>query len=189
MKRNFLSIAMLLLVMAAVTAAANTTLTEDPLTGLPVVPSPDRLHLGNQPVVLPETQVCKSKALMNFYRPNGIQVNSTVAWYASRLLGFKKTHAWANARTQDTFYKSDGTAIVSITGDPGPDGQDAEVYGIVYGKFTPGISEIFREDRPEHNDVALQETSIVCDLRLGNSHLKLVVMTVLSSRTTVRTEK
>jgi hypothetical protein len=141
MKRNFLSIGMLLLVIAAVTGAANKTLTEDPLTGLPVVPSPDRLHLGNEPVVLPETQVCKSKALMNFYRPNGIQVNSTVTWYASRLQGFKKTHAWANSRTQDTFYKSDGTAIVSITGDPGPDGQDAEVYGIVYGKFTPGISE------------------------------------------------
>jgi hypothetical protein len=141
MKRNFVSIGILLLVTAVVAPAANKTLTEDPLTGLPIVPSADRLHLGNAPVVLPETQVCKSKGLMDFYRPNGIQVNSTLAWYAARLQGFRKTHAWANSRTQDTFYKPDGTVIVSITGDPGPDGQDAEVYGIVYGKFTPGISE------------------------------------------------
>jgi hypothetical protein len=121
--------------------AANKTLTADPLTGLPIVPSPDRLHLGNEPTVLPQTKICKSNAKMNFYSPNGIQVDATVAWYAQQLHGFKKTHAWANKRSQDTFYKPDGTVIVSITGEPGTDGQNTDVHGIVYGRFEPAITE------------------------------------------------
>ena len=121
--------------------AGNKTLTQDPLTGQPIVPSPDRLHLGSEPTVLPDTKICKSNAKMDFYSPNGIQVNATVAWYAARLTGFKKTHGSHDKRSQDTFYKPDGTMIVSITGEPGTDGQDGDVHGIVYGKFEPALAE------------------------------------------------
>ncbi len=43
-------------------------LTTDPLTGLPLHPATDsRLHLGNEPTQLPESQVCKSKMEVDFY--------------------------------------------------------------------------------------------------------------------------
>lgn len=141
MKCYSILLGFVILGLAFTAPAANKTLTSDPLTGLPIVPSPDRLHLGNEPMVLPDTKMCKSNAKMNFYSPNGIQVHATVAWYAGQLPGFKKTHAWASQRSQDTFYKPDGTMIVSITGDPGPDGQDTDVHGIVYGKFDPPLAE------------------------------------------------
>jgi hypothetical protein len=141
MKRHLPLLGFVLLRMTLSAPAANKTLTADPLTGLPIVPSPDRLHLGNEPTVPPETKICRSNAQMNFYSPNGIQVDATVAWYAGQLHGFKKTHAWANKRSQDTFYKPDGTVIVSITGEPGADGQNTDVHGIVYGKFEPAIIE------------------------------------------------
>jgi hypothetical protein len=141
MKRYSLLLGIAFLGLTVTAPAGNKTLTTDPLTGLPIVPSPDRLHLGNEPTELPETKLCKSTAKMNFYSPNGIQVNATVAWYTGKLPGFKKTHGWSNKRSQDTFYKPDGTVIVSITGEPGTDGQDTEVHGIVYGKFEPALTE------------------------------------------------
>ena len=141
MKRCSLLSGLVLFMLTLTAPAGNKTLTTDPLTGLPVVPSQDRLHLGNEPTVLPETKICKSNAQMNFYSPNGIQVNATVAWYTVQLHGFKRTHAWVNRRSQDTFYKPDGTVIVAITGEPGTDGQNTDVHGIVYGKFEPAITE------------------------------------------------
>jgi hypothetical protein len=124
-----------------VASAANKTLVSDPLTGLPIVSWPDRLNLGNDPTRLPETTICKSKMQSDFYSPNGINVAATVAWYTSKLSGFKKTHTYANNRSQDTFYKSEGTVIVSITGSRGSDGEDTEVQGIVYATFQPALSE------------------------------------------------
>jgi hypothetical protein len=141
MRRNSLLLAFALLGLTLSAPAANKTLTTDPLTGLPIVPTPDRLHLGNEPTVLPDTKMCGSNAKMNFYSTNGIQVDATVAWYAGKLQGFKKTHAWASGRSQDTFYKPDGTMIVSITGEPGTQGQNTDVHGLVYAKFEPGITE------------------------------------------------
>jgi hypothetical protein len=141
MKRYALSLGFALLGLALSAPAGNKTLTTDPLTGLPIIPSPDRLHLGNEPTVLPDTKICSSDAKMNFYSPNGIQVDATMAWYATQLHGFKKTHAYASQRSQDTFYKPDGTMIVSITGEPGAQGQNTEVHGLVYAKFEPGLAE------------------------------------------------
>jgi hypothetical protein len=40
-----------------------------------------------------------------------------------------------------TFYNSDGTLLVSITGNPGMDGVDTGSYAVVYGRFQPGIKE------------------------------------------------
>jgi hypothetical protein len=141
MKRYSLLLTLVLLGLTLSAPAANKTLTSDPLTGLPIIPTPDRLHLGNAPTVLPDTNICKSNAKMNFYSTNGIQVDATVAWYSAQLPGFKKTHAWVSERSQDTFYKPDGTMIVSITGEPGAQGQNTDVHGLVYAKFEPGIAE------------------------------------------------
>jgi hypothetical protein len=141
MKRYSLLLGFALLGLTLSAPAGNKTLTIDPLTGLPIVSSPDRLHLGNEPTVLPVTKICKSDAKMNFYSPNDIKVNATVAWYAAQLPGFKKTHGQHNNRSQDMFYKPDGTMIVSITGEPGTDTKDGDVHGIVYGKFEPALTE------------------------------------------------
>jgi hypothetical protein len=141
MKRYSFLLGFALLGLTLSVPAANKTLTNDPLTGLPIVPTPDRLHLGNAPTVLPDTKMCGSNAKMNFYSTNGIQVDATVAWYSAQLPGFKKTHAWVSERSQDTFYKPDGTMIVSITGEPGAKGQNTDVHGLVYGKFEPALSE------------------------------------------------
>jgi hypothetical protein len=117
-------------------------LTSDPLTGLPLYPATDsRLHLGNQPTVLPESTVCKSKMQADFYSIYDSKVDVTLAWYSARLSGFKKTHAYAADRSQDTFYKPDGTLVVSVTGSPGKDGENTDSYSVVYARFQPGLSE------------------------------------------------
>jgi len=122
-------------------AQGGKTLTSDPLTGLPIPPSEDRLKLGNEPTVIDPAHVCKSTMKSDFYSLNGIKMNATSAWYASKLSGFKKTEGWSRDRTQITFYKPDGTVVVSLTGNPAPQGQDADVHGIVYASFTPALSE------------------------------------------------
>jgi hypothetical protein len=88
-------------------------LTTDPLTGLPLYPPTDsRLRLGNDPIQLPESNVRKSKTKVDFHSVYDSKVDATLAWYASRLSGFKKTHAYAANRSQDAFYTSDGTLTV-----------------------------------------------------------------------------
>ena len=117
------------------------TLTNDPLTGLPIPPSEDRLNLGNEPTVLDATQMCKSTMKSDFYSPNGLKMNATAAWYESKLPGFKKVAGWHNNRTSIVFYKPDGTVVVSLTGTVAPQGQDSEVHGIVYAALTPALPE------------------------------------------------
>jgi hypothetical protein len=117
------------------------TLTNDPLTGLPIPPSEDRLNLGNEPTVLDATQMCKSTMKSDFYSPNGLKMNATAAWYESKLPGFKKVAGWHNNRTSIVFYKADGTVVVSLTGTVAPQGQDSEVHGIVYATLTPALPE------------------------------------------------
>jgi hypothetical protein len=141
MKRYSLLFGFALLGLTMSAPAGNKTLTTDPLTGLPIISTPDQFHLGNEPIVLPDTKICKSNAKMDFYSPNDIKVDATVVWYAAQLHGFKKTHGWNNKRSQDTFYKPDGTMTVSITGEPGSDGENTNVHGIVYGKFDPALTE------------------------------------------------
>ena len=117
-------------------------LTTDPLTGLPLHPATDsRLHLGNEPTQLPESQVCKSKMQVDFYSVYDSKVNATLRWYDAHLPGFKKTHAYAANRSQDTFYKNDGTLLVSVTGSPGKEGENADTYSVLYAHFQPGLSE------------------------------------------------
>ena len=123
-----------------VKAQGGKTLTNDPLTGFPIPPSEDRLHLGNAPQVMDPFQMCKSTMKSDFYSPSGLKMNATAAWYESKLSGFKKVTGW-KTRTTISFYKPDGTMGVSLTGKPAAQGQDSEVYAIVYATFTPALPE------------------------------------------------
>ena len=130
-------------------------LTTDPLTGLPLYPATDsRLHLGNEPTQLPESQVCKSKMQANFYSIYDSKLNATLAWYDAHLPGFKKTHAYAANRSQDTYYKTDGTILVSVTGSPGKDGENTDTYSVLYARLQPGL--------PEKIIVSLNRQSVAC---------------------------
>lgn len=130
-------------------------LTLDPLTGLPLHPATDsRLHLGNEPTRLPQSQVCKSKMQVDFYSVFDTKVNATLAWYDAHLPGFKKTHAYTANRSQDTYYKTDGTLIVSVTGSPGKEGENTDTYSVLYARLQPGL--------PEKTIVGLNEQSVVC---------------------------
>ena len=131
----------LLLAGARLEAQNGKTLTSDALTGLPIPPSEDRFHLGNAPTDVPEFQVCKSKTHTNLYSLNGLKMSTTAAWFESKLTGFKKSEVWTNGKTAITFYKPDGTVMVSLTGSRAPKGQDTDVFGITYTKFTPPLSE------------------------------------------------
>jgi hypothetical protein len=126
------------------------------LTGLPLYSATDsRLHLGNEPTRLPDSLFCKSKMQTDFYAVFDSKVNATVAWYASQLASFHKVHAYANHRSQDTFYNSDGTVIVSVTGEPGNDGENTDTDGIVYARFQPGLHE--------KTILSMNQQKIVCE--------------------------
>jgi hypothetical protein len=132
-------LAMIAVVAGALSAgSAGKTLTNDPLTGLPIPPSEDKFNLGNEPMVIDPTQMCKSTMKSDFYSPNRIKMNATGAWYEAKLPGFKKVEGWHNA-TSIVFYKPDGTAAVALTAKPAPQGQDSDVYGIVYSTFAPAL--------------------------------------------------
>src|SRR5579862_2171161 len=115
MRRLAIAMAVLFAMVAAVGLISNgvraqggKTLTNDPLPGLPIPPSEDKFHLGNAPMNLDPTQMCKSTMKMNLYTPNGLRMNATATWYQSKLPGFKKVAGWNNDRTSIVFYKPDG---------------------------------------------------------------------------------
>ena len=122
------------------TLIAAAPLTVDPLTSLPLIPATKPPFGDNGPTELPSAQICKSQMRGNYYAVFNTKVSVTVSWYASRLPGFQKTHAFVSGRSQDTFYSADGTTIVSVTGDPGKDGEDATTYSVAYERLQPGLS-------------------------------------------------
>jgi hypothetical protein len=138
-----------------VAGATAKLLTVDPLTGLPLHPATDsRLNLGNDPTRLPESFVCNSKMQTDFYTVYNAKVDATILWYSSRLSDFKKTHAYAANRSQDTFYNADGTLAVSVTGSAGKAGENTETYSVVYARFQPAL--------PEKTIVSLNQQKLVC---------------------------
>src|ERR1700733_7159725 len=148
-------VAMLILSFVLTARGGTKLLTTDPLTGLPLHPATDsRLHLGNEPTQLPESQVCKSKMQIDFYSVYDSKLSATLAWYDAHLPGFKKTHAYAANRSQDTYYKTDGTLIVSVTGSPGKEGENTDTYSVLYARLQPGL--------PEKAIVALNQQRVVC---------------------------
>ena len=130
-------------------------LTVDPLTNLPLYPATDsRLHLGNEPTRLPESNVCGSKMQADFYTVYDSKVNITLGWYGAHLQGFKRTRAYAGNRSQDTFYNPDGTLAVSVTGSSGKADEDTETYSVVYHRFQPGL--------PEKAIISLNQQKLIC---------------------------
>ncbi len=113
----------------------------DPLTKLPLPTAGAPLQLYDNPNTLDDVPVCKSKGTMNFYTVRSGTVSAALTWYASHLAGFKHVHGVGSDRSQDTFYNATGTVIVSITGMPGKEGQDTDVYSIIYGMIQPGVSD------------------------------------------------
>jgi hypothetical protein len=140
----------------AVIAGGNTKLlTADPLTNLPLYPATDsRLHLGNEPTRLPESNVCGSKMQADFYSVYESKVNATLVWYGAHLPGFKKTHAYAANRSQDTFYNSERTLAVSVTGSSGKTDENTETYSVVYSRFQPAL--------PEKAIIGLNQQKVIC---------------------------
>lgn len=112
--------------------------TTDSLTSLPLPDSP--LNLG-EPMKLDGTQVCRSTMQANFYTPPAGKVDAALAWYQAHLNGFKHTHAYWSGRSQDTFYNSGGTLLVSVTGNPAKDGQNTDLHSVLYAKIQPGFAE------------------------------------------------
>jgi hypothetical protein len=91
---------------------------------------------------------------VDFYSVYDSKVNATLAWYDAHLPGFKKTHAYAASRSQDTFYKTDGTVLVSVTGSPGKEGENMDTYSVLYARLQPGL--------PGKTIVALNQQRVVC---------------------------
>jgi hypothetical protein len=77
----------------------------------------------------------------DFYSVYDSKVDATLASYGSHLSGFKRTHAYAASRSQDTFYNPDGTLAVSVTGSSGKADENTETYSVVYSRFRPALSE------------------------------------------------
>ena len=136
----FVCLATVSLVATGVLAQGGKTLLSDPLTGLLVIPSEDKFDSGNEPQVIDAFQTCKSKSEMNMYSLMGIKMNATVAWYESKLAGFKKAVNYDGAQNV-MFYKPDRTIAVSIIGKKAAQGSDADVNTITYAKFTPALAE------------------------------------------------
>ena len=140
MTNKFVTIAATTALICAAEICLAATLTKEPLTGLPLNPATDPVHLGNEPQKLPEMQICKSKTQMDFYGVVESKHDAAVAWYASQLKGFHKTHAYFDKRSQDKFYNDAGTVVVSVLSEPGKEGEDVNTHSITYYKFEPGLS-------------------------------------------------
>ncbi len=92
----------------------------DPLTGLPLYPIADSAGSVN----MPQTPLCKSKKEAVFYKISKMKTDDAVAWYSSRLTGFKKFSGYDSQRAQIAFRSADGTLLVLVTGDSGPKGEN-----------------------------------------------------------------
>lgn len=137
MQRLFLVKRLLLITIvggAACLFAGSAPSTGDSVTSLPVYPS------VTDPSPLPNASVCRKAMQGDFYIVMGQKVDVVVDWYAKHLAGFKKYHAITDHRSQDTFFNSDGTQEVTVTGNP----NSTEVFSISYGRFQPGLAEAER---------------------------------------------
>ena len=135
-----------LFVCASVASAQAKILTNDPLTGLPLMPPSDSAKkFGNEPVKMPDATICKSKYQGNFYKlydyfaKDNVKLTDAVAWYTSHLSGFKKIETSDHSR--NIFYKPDGTVLVIVDSESGTADGVAKVSRAAYERYQPGISE------------------------------------------------
>jgi hypothetical protein len=90
----------------------------------------------------------------DFYTIYDSKMDATLAWYGAHLPGFKKTHAYAANRSQDTFYNPGGTLAVSVTGSSGKADENTETYSVVYTRFQPAL--------PEKAIIGLNQQKVIC---------------------------
>ena len=155
MKPSIFLATVLALCSALIADGSTKLLTTDPLTNLPLDPATDsRLHLGNEPTRLPESNVCGSKMQADFYTVYDSKVDITLDWYGAHLSGFKRTHAYAASRSQDTFYNPGGTLAVSVTGSSGKADENTETFSVVYTRFQPAL--------PEKAIIGLNQQKVIC---------------------------
>ena len=147
MKTLYLCAAVLALTVVNAAGQAK-VLTNDPLTGLPLIPATVVVeNAGNEPVKMPDGQVCKSKMqgnfydLYNYFSKHNVKVSNVVAWYASHLSGFNKVSGYDSRRSQTAFYNSDRTILIIVTGNPGAAGEDTDAYSVAYERYQPGLSD------------------------------------------------
>lgn len=141
MKTIFL-VATIFVLCLSIATGQEKLLTNDPLTGLPLTPATDSgMHAGNDPTPMPGKSLCKSKTQANFYLIYKTKVDTTVAWYASHLSGFKKVQGYESKRAQIVFYNPDRTILVIVTGDLGDEGENTNAYSVAYERYQPGLSE------------------------------------------------
>ena len=72
----------------------------------------------------------------DFYIVMGNKVDVVTKWYVGHLPGYRKYHAVADGRSQDTFFSPNGSAEVTVTGTSAGFG----VYSICYGRFQPELT-------------------------------------------------
>ncbi len=141
MKTICLCAALFALTLTSATGQAKKLL-NDPLTGLSLSPATDGGHyVSNEPVKMPDGQVCKSKMKGNFYMLFNIKMDAVTTWYASHLPGFKKAQGYESGQAQVAFYNSDGTNVIFLTGNQGAKGENMDAYSVAYERYQPGISE------------------------------------------------
>jgi hypothetical protein len=145
MKAVFLLVASLLVCLPIASGQAK-ILTNDPLTGLPLIPATDSAKkVGNEPVKMPEGTLCKSKMqgdfylLYNYFSKDNIKLTDAIAWYTSHLSGFRRVETANHAQT--FFYNSDGTILVIVTSEKGAADGVALARAAAYERYQPGISE------------------------------------------------
>ncbi len=135
-----------LFVCASIVSGQAKILTNDLLTGLPLMPPSDSAKkFGNEPVKMPDGAVCKSKMQGDFYKlydyfaKDNIKMTDALAWYTSHLSGFKKIETSNHSRA--IFYKPDGTIVVIVSSQSDTADGIAKVSSTAYERYQPGISE------------------------------------------------
>jgi hypothetical protein len=147
--KNSLLVIFILGISVANAVAQAKILTNDPLTGLPLIPATVLFkNVGNEPDKIPDGQVCNSKVQGDSYSLNtvmnpasGIKMDAATSWYAAHLSGFKKVQGYESGRSQVAFYKSDGTIVIFLTGQLGAQGENTGAFSVAYERYQPGLSE------------------------------------------------
>jgi hypothetical protein len=130
------------LIFCVATAAGQAKLlTNDPLTGLLLMPATDSGRHFNQPVRMPDGSICKCQMQGDFYSLYNTKVDAAVAWYSSHLAGFKQVRGYESRRSQVAFYNPDRTVVVIVTGVPGAEGENTNAYSVAYERYQPGLAE------------------------------------------------
>lgn len=144
--RSTLALATALFVCLPLASSQTKILTNDPLTGLPLMPPTDFVKkVGNVPVKMPDSQVCKSKMQGDFYKlydyfsKDNVKLTDALAWYTSHLSGFKKIET--GNRSETIFYNTDGTILIIVDSESHTADGVAKVSRAAYERYQPGLSE------------------------------------------------